>query len=730
MKLRFISVVLTILFNLSTPFSNFSQNLSPGDIAFLGFNADNPDAFSFIALKTIPANTVINFTDNGWESNNSLTTNEGHILWSSPQNGITLGEIVTITYNGMWNSSKGSVTSAGGSLSLSTDGDQIIAYQVVQDTLFIAAIHFNGTGWEENVTNTNESLLPLSLTNNVNAVAIDETDNSIYVGKIDGSQSELRAKINNPHNWFFSSTYYFQISEDDFPYNVWKSTTTEWNDASRWFTNSIPDIYDHAYIQGTRDPYISSFTNAICKKLTLAANSSLTIKSDMTGTGSLICNEVAIESGVAINVERYIPSANWHLISSPVSGLSPYDFASLSGNNVKPGTGDYDMAPYIEATDEWTPYVTSSHTTAMPAASGYSVRRTAAGTVTFTGTGIYTGNQSIGITCGATTNGWNCIGNPYTSGLKSRYFLSVNRPNLDNNYLAVYRWDENVDLGGGNYGDYTTINFSTTDADTIIALGQGFFVNSVVGGATINFTAAMQTAGGTFKSSEIPWPTIKLIAQAEGLSNVTTINFNSAMTRGLDPGFDGGKLKGNPNIALYTRLLEDNGIDFAIQALPEITTETVRIPVGIDFVPGGEISFMVETTAFPVDAQVYFEDVQAKTTTLLNAEGAKYTVTLPAETKCAGRFNLLVTKSATGVKTVTENLFNVYTNGNTITINGPATSDTEFLLYSIDGKQWISRHAGSMNQNTIDASAFPAGVYMLNIGHEGTRTAKKLILTK
>jgi hypothetical protein len=240
----------------------------------------------------------------------------------------------------------------------------------------------------------------------------------------------------------------------------------------------------------------------------------------------------------------------------------------------------------------------------------------------------------------------------------------------------------------------------------------------------------MQTTGGTFKSSEIPWPTIKLIAQAENLSNVTTINFNSAMTRGLDPGYDGGKLKGNPNIALYTRLIEDNGIDFAIQALPEITTEAVRIPVGIDFVPGGEISFMVETTSFPVDAQVYFEDVQAKTTTLLNAEDAKYTVTLPAETKGAGRFNLLVTKSATGIKTVTENLFNVYTNGNTITINGPATSDTEFSLYSIDGKQWISRRAGSMNQNTIDASAFPAGVYMLKIGHEGTRMAKKLVLTK
>ena len=40
------------------------------------------------------------------------------------------------------------------------------------------------------------------------------------------------------------------------------------------------------------------------------------------------------------------------------------------------------------------------------------------------------------------------------------------------------------------------------------------------------------------------------------------------MTKGLDPSYDVGKMKGNPDIALYTKLIEDNGIDFTIQALP------------------------------------------------------------------------------------------------------------------------------------------------------------------
>jgi len=52
------------------------------------------------------------------------------------------------------------------------------------------------------------------------------------------------------------------------------------------------------------------------------------------------------------------------------------------------------------------------------------------------------------------------------------------------------------------------------------------------------------------------------------------------MTAGLDPSYDARKLKGNPNIALYTRLVEDNGVDFAIQALPPLNTEKVEVKIG------------------------------------------------------------------------------------------------------------------------------------------------------
>lgn len=711
-------VIITI-FLFVIHYQNFSQStLSPGDIAFVGFNADGEDGFTFITLTTLNAETKVNFTDKGWKNDGILRAYESIITWTSPIFNLPSGQIISIA--GL-SSSLGTVTGTS-ALNLAEEGDQILAYQQYDTISFITAIHFNGTGWETDATDTQTSKLPKDLSNNTNAISVSETDNAIFVGKFTGNRSELLSKINNPGNWFTSSSYTFNITEDDYPYNVWESTNTEWNNGSRWLTGSVPDENDHAYIKGTRDPYISTSTNAVCKKLTLAANSTLTIQSDNTGTGSLITEEVVTESGVIINTERFIPSGNWHLISSPVLGQGLDAFGSSAANSLVLYTDsepdEYNLSSYSESTDDWT-FVPVGSSGEFGKGIGYSMQRSEIGVVTFSGAGIYTGNQSVSVASG-TSNGWNCIGNPYTSPINTASFLTTNASVLEPSFQFVYLWDQETD-------DYT----QTTTGD--IALGQGFFINAKVGGASVSFTPEMQVAtAATFKSDKIEWPSVKLMARSNDLFNETSVIFNSQMTLGLDPGFDGGKLRGNPDIALYTKLIEDNGVDFAIQALPEIKNQAFRIPVGLDFIPGGELTFNLESNNLPKGTLVYLEDALTGIITHLNITDVKHTVTLDADTKGTERFSLLVSKNgATGVyQKNQQNQFNIFTRNNTIFIYGVTNDKTSFKLYSIDGKTWASKHASDTFNNKIDYSSFPSGIYILEIHHEGNRQSQKVILTK
>ena len=79
------------------------------------------------------------------------------------------------------------------------------------------------------------------------------------------------------------------------------------------------------------------------------------------------------------------------------------------------------------------------------------------------------------------------------------------------------------------------------------------------------------------------------------------------------------------------------------------------------------------------------------------------------------------------VNPAAENQFKVFNRDNTIYINGPATAETSFALFSIDGKMWTSRRAENLSQNSIDASAFPAGIYLLKVTSENRTGTTRII---
>jgi len=183
--------------------------LSPGDIAIIGVNADNPDDFAFVALVDIQAGTEIRFTDSGWFSSGAFRANEGAVKYTAPS-AITAGTIISYIANttDFVSDNDSGVGTSG--FALSASGDQIIAFQGASNNpSLIYAVQTNSNQWQTNATASTNSALPSGLINGTTAVAVgagsgasSEYDNAVYdMSTTSGTQAEILAAVSNNTNW-------------------------------------------------------------------------------------------------------------------------------------------------------------------------------------------------------------------------------------------------------------------------------------------------------------------------------------------------------------------------------------------------------------------------------------------------------------------------------------------------------------------------------------------------
>lgn len=199
--------------------------LKAGDIAFVAYASDGNDDFAWVALCRIPAGTAIHFTDmsvsnGGFRLSEHLNpTYHGPLTWQH-NDGLEAGTVVRWVGGapGAWSLGQAS----GGAPSLSSDGDQLIAYcgMIASNGAFCApwqgdaggatmlhALNFANSGWD-NLTggDTQTSFVPPGLSTNAGtAVHVGNKDNGCYSGPKDGSASELLSAIANPGNWTTSN---------------------------------------------------------------------------------------------------------------------------------------------------------------------------------------------------------------------------------------------------------------------------------------------------------------------------------------------------------------------------------------------------------------------------------------------------------------------------------------------------------------------------------------------
>jgi hypothetical protein len=201
--------------------------LQGGDVAIVAVNTSGADEFAWVALRGIPANTAIRFTDssvsNGWfrwtEHLGDSVAKPGPLQWLCT-NALRAGTVVRWQCGAVTNWSIGQTS--GGRMDLSSDGDQIIAYLGditnsgppdsswrgdPQHATMLFAMDFANNGWGL-LTNqpTATSMVPPGLsTDACTAVYVTRKDNGFYSGMRTGTAMQLRRAVSEPANWTVGS---------------------------------------------------------------------------------------------------------------------------------------------------------------------------------------------------------------------------------------------------------------------------------------------------------------------------------------------------------------------------------------------------------------------------------------------------------------------------------------------------------------------------------------------
>ncbi|NOR28457.1 MAG: T9SS type A sorting domain-containing protein [Lutibacter sp.] len=504
-------------------------------------------------------------------------------------------------------------------------------------------------------------------------------------------------------------------------------------------SNSGTITVDGTFINNQTLTNSGTFTNEGATTLNNLTNTgTFNINSTATTNGSLIVSGTSTGN---ITYNRYLLGSKWHLFSAPIGAQNINSFVTNGANNVPRsdgGTGTkYALAPYdntgtIGATT-WDYYTIGGSNEASSAGNfiagkGYQVYTTAAGTIAFTGT-VPTAQTDLAVTVDA-SNTWNLVGNPFPSSIPANVdadatnnFLTVNASELDPSNTAIYIWDAATSA-------YVLVNHDSPA--TYIAPGQSFFVKSSAAN-TLNFTTAMrmhqptavfQKGNGNLK------PTIQLIAEnTEGKTSTTKIKYVSGTSYGLDPGYDASTFSAVESsfFGVYSKLIEDNGVNFSLQIVPDENYETTVIPIGITTDVTAEVTFKAVYENLPTDTKVFLEDRLLSVFTEINESNKSYTISLTSESSKEGRFYIhTLAKKPTEPSTELTDLRIVsYYDTNSLKVIGNLEETSTIEIFDTLGR-FIFKSTISNEAHEISVPSMAKGIYYVKINSPTKKSSTKI----
>lgn len=218
-------------------------SLSPGAIAFVGFNADGTDDLAFVALAPVAENAVIRFTDNEWNGSPVgaggafIDSNEGVITWTAPAGGVVAGTVVRLgsLATPAPVASVGALTRSG-DFDMGSENETVYAYQETTPSGFLAVIATHAVD-----STTGTGLGPAHIIHLPN-----DRDVAAYAGSRSGQASfaSYLALLGDTGNWLTEDGTGDQSANGtapDVPFASTAFTVTGGNTFASWLITHAPD---------------------------------------------------------------------------------------------------------------------------------------------------------------------------------------------------------------------------------------------------------------------------------------------------------------------------------------------------------------------------------------------------------------------------------------------------------------------------------------------------------
>ena len=493
------------------------------------------------------------------------------------------------------------------------------------------------------------------------------------------------------------------------------SGTGDWSETARWNTALVPVTTDNVIVDGTAtissNVEVAGLTINASKSLTvnagkqltvsgaLANNGTLNLNSSASGTATLTAGSVS-GSGTA-NASQYLADArNWY-VSSPVVGATI------------PASG-YTFYERDEVNVGW-PTPTGTFTQGR----GYIALPTLAGsTLTFSGQ-LNLSNLDVNLTwSGASSKGFNLIGNPYPSHLTwTAAFVDANTALIE---PSIYYRTNSGTANNNHQWSNPTFNAhsgaSIGGATGVIPPMQAVWIRAVAGGnLTLDNTKLERSHQVSnplkARAENVSSQNLRLVVSDGQSSDEILVYFNANASNSFDA-FDSPKMMNGSSSTVPDMYTMVGSEQLVINGMSSIPSE-IPLYFKANASTAGQFSLSAtEMSNFETGTLVYIKNNKNGEQQLIS-DGSVYSFDKASDPT----FSIIIKApgAVTGLGSNNSATLNVYTNAKgQITVAMPSVKASDVVsVYNSVGQQLMSQSFTSTRM--MLNKTFTAGVYVVKV---------------